>query len=1511
MNTAFRLPASARKLRDWQVLPLFISLLGWSGAADAQSADTAPPSAPGTPSYTVVSSSRIDLGWPQSTDNVGVAGYRIFRNGSTTPLATVEFARYADISVAGSTTYTYTVRAFDAAGNVSNASAVITARTPSGPSGSDTTSPTVPGTPAATAVGTSRIDLTWTASTDAVGISGYRIYRNGSTTPLATVTATNYSDTGLAASTTYSYTVRAFDAAGNVSSASGAGSARTQSLADTTSPTTPGTPAATAVGTSRIDLTWAGSTDAVGVSGYRIYRNGSTTPLATVTATNYSDTGLAASTTYSYTVRAFDAAGNVSSASGAGTASTSAPSGDVTPPSAPGTPTYNVVSSSRIDLGWAPSTDNVGVAGYRIYRNGSTTPLATEVFARYADISVAGSTTYTYTVRAFDAAGNMSNASATITATTPAGPSGSDTTAPTVPGTPAATAVGTSRIDLTWTGSTDAVGVSGYRIYRNGSTTPLATVTATNYSDTGLTASTTYSYTVRAFDAAGNVSNASGAGSASTQSLADTTSPTTPGTPAATAVGASRIDLSWTASTDAVGVSGYRIYRNGSTTPLATVTATNYSDTGLAASTTYSYTVRAFDAAGNVSNASGAGSASTSAPSGDVTPPSAPGTPSYTVVSSSRIDLGWAPSTDNVGVAGYRIYRNGSTTPLATEVFARYADISVAGSTTYTYTVRAFDAAGNVSNASATITATTPAGPSGSDTVAPTVPGTPAATAISSTRIDLTWTASTDAVGVSGYRIYRNGSTTPLTTVASTNYSDTGLTASTTYSYTVRAFDAAGNVSNASGAGSARTQASSGQGGLDTRPSNNSCFAWDRPTGGSSISLSQFTNLTFNMPVKMLQAPNSSQHWYVLQQLGTVRRFTGTNPSSATTVLDITGRVFNVADTEAGLLGMAFHPNFPTDSRVFIYYIDRSVIGRLSAFTATVDGTGAATINAASEQNLLSIQKPFDNHNGGDIAFGPDGNLYLGTGDGGGGGDPNENGQRLTTLLGKMLRITVGAPGAGYTIPSDNPFAGNAQCPAGGSRPSGNCPEIYAWGLRNPWRWSFDRNNGDLWVADVGQASTEEVNVLQRGGNYGWDCREGAHNFETAGCPASGLIDPIAEYDHELGGSITGGYVYRGSQPTSLVGRYLFADFLSGRIWAWIPNPSNPSSRAPTQLLQTTLNISSFGQGTDGELYVVNFTGGTLHRINFQGGGGGGTAPATLSATGCVNPANATQPASGLIPFSVSAPFWSDGATKERWMALPNNTNISVGSNNDWDFPNSTVLMKNFRVGTRLIETRLFMRHPDGNWGGFSYEWNAQQTDANLVQGGAVRDIGNGQQWIFPNESQCLQCHTSAAGRSLGLETAQLNRSYTYPQTGRTANQLLTLNSIGLFNPSMADPTVQPTIPDPDNTSEPLATRARAYLHTNCAQCHRPGGPTSVNLDLRYTTSFASTNTCNVTPQAGDLGVGANARLIAPGSAANSILINRVNRRDGSAMPPLGTNRIDTAGVALLTQWVNSLSGCN
>ena len=696
--------------------------------------------------------------------------------------------------------------------------------------------------------------------------------------------------------------------------------------------------------------------------------------------------------------------------------------------------------------------------------------------------------------------------------------------------------------------------------------------------------------------------------------------------------------------------------------------------------------------------------------------------------------------------------------------------------------------------------------------------------------------------------------------------------------------------------------------GLDARPSNTSCLAWERPDPGTGISLAPFTTHSFSTPIALLQAPHDNARWFVVEQGGSVRQFT-TSSTSPTTFIDITARVRSGG--ELGLLGMAFHPDFPGDARVFLSYTTGTdpLVSRISEFR-TVDG--GATLDPASERVLLTANQPQNNHNGGHIAFGPDGFLYIGLGDGGGGGDPHGsigNGQRLTTLLGKLLRIDVDVSqgsSAPYEIPPTNPFAGGGLCPAAG-RDNEACPEVFAWGFRNPWRWSFDRDSGELWLADVGQNQWEEVNRVEVGRNYGWRCREGAHNFNTSGCDMSGLVDPLAEYDHTQGASVTGGYVYRGSQNTSLSGRYLFGDFGSGRIWAWIPeNASTP--RAPTQLLESGLNISSFGEGNDGELYVVHY-GGDLHRIVFAAGTGA-AAPAQLSATGCVSTTDPKQPASGLIPYAINAQFWSDGAAKDRWLALPDGRHIAVASDGDWELPNGSVLMKNFRFGDRLIETRLFMRHPDGAWGGFSYEWNAQQSDATLVQGGAIRDLGNGQQWIFPSEAECLECHTSAAGRSLGLETAQLNRTFTYQETGRTANELFTLSHIDVFTTSIGDPAALATMPDPLDASATSEARARAYLHINCSQCHRPGGPTPSTMDLRYATAFNMTDTCNATPQSGDLGLGADARLVAPGSAMNSLLVNRMNRRDQHAMPPLASNEIDTAGVALLTQWINGLTSC-
>jgi glucose/arabinose dehydrogenase len=299
---------------------------------------------------------------------------------------------------------------------------------------------------------------------------------------------------------------------------------------------------------------------------------------------------------------------------------------------------------------------------------------------------------------------------------------------------------------------------------------------------------------------------------------------------------------------------------------------------------------------------------------------------------------------------------------------------------------------------------------------------------------------------------------------------------------------------------------------------------------------------------------------------------------------------------------MAFHPSYPTNPRVYFSYtaqVDGSLVSRISAFETR---DGGASLDPVSETILLTVAQPAANHNGGHLAFGPhDGLLFAGFGDGGGGGDPwgaIGNGQNLNTVLGKLLRIDVDgvtSPSVPYRIPQGNPHAGNAPCNAGtGSQP---CPEIFAFGFRNPWRWSFDRADHDLWVGDVGQGALEEVDRVVAGGNYGWRCLEGTRSYNPDCGPNAGTsLAPVAEYDHAAGQSITGGYVYRGAAIAGLQGRYVFGDFMTGRLWHIAGDQVPTRTMTAGAGTATGLAIASFAEDAAGELYIVDY-GGTLHRV--------------------------------------------------------------------------------------------------------------------------------------------------------------------------------------------------------------------------------------------------------------------------------------------------------------------------
>lgn len=662
-----------------------------------------------------------------------------------------------------------------------------------------------------------------------------------------------------------------------------------------------------------------------------------------------------------------------------------------------------------------------------------------------------------------------------------------------------------------------------------------------------------------------------------------------------------------------------------------------------------------------------------------------------------------------------------------------------------------------------------------------------------------------------------------------------------------------------------------------------------------------FPNLSFSSPLWFGQAPGNSGRAYVAEQGGRVWVFDFNGAVATKTVfLDLTDRTR--ANGEQGLLGFAFHPDFASNRLVYAHYNENAnpnvQEGRTTVeqFAASADGLSANRSGTV----LLSEAQPFNNHNGGSLLFGPDGMLYLALGDGGSGGDPQNNAQRLGNVLGKVLRLRPDG-----TIPSDNPFVGQ----------SGARGEIWAYGLRNPFRASFDRGTGQLWTGDVGQNIYEEIDVVVKGGNYGWRLREGAHDFNTSDPrPSTPLIDPIFEYTHDNGRcSITGGVVYRGGALPKLTGQYLYGDFCSGDVWAL--SHDNGQRALANVRLGSVPNPSGFGEDAAGEVYLTAFGDGSVYRIEANAAGGG-SFPRKLSETGLfTNTANLT-PNAGLIEYEINAPFYSDGSRKRRWFGIPENTTVGFNPTEKYDLPVGSATVKHFEISradgtTRRLETRVFLRQPDG-WQGYTYKWNAAGSDADLLDAAQTETISvrtesgttRTQDYEYPSRAACLNCHTQAAGVPLGVRTAQLNRTKTFPN-GVTDNQLRAYNTVRLFDRDIGAASQYAVQVNPADTTAPLALRARSYLDTNCSQCHQPGGPTGSDMDLRRTTPIAQTRTVGVAPNGGDLGI-AGAQRIRAGNKAQSLVWERMRRLDSNRMPPIASHVVDDAGVALIGQWIDA-----
>lgn len=713
------------------------------------------------------------------------------------------------------------------------------------------------------------------------------------------------------------------------------------------------------------------------------------------------------------------------------------------------------------------------------------------------------------------------------------------------------------------------------------------------------------------------------------------------------------------------------------------------------------------------------------------------------------------------------------------------------------------------------------------------------------------------------------------------------------------------------------------------------------PESASYSTSNAFPGLTFTDPVALATPPGETNRLFVVEQDGLILVITNLAAPTRSVFLNMTNRVvFTSGNDERGLLGLAFHPNYASNRHFFVFYTATGTGGsnRVSRFTTRADNAHLADTN--SEVIFISQFDDCSNHNGGDVHFGPDGYLYVSLGDEGG-GDDNCNGgnsQRIDKdFFSAILRIDVDKnPGSlppnhhpsivaptNYAIPPDNPFIGATQFNGVAVSSNQVRTEFWAVGLRNPYRMSFDEVTGDLYVGDVGQGAREEVDLITRGGNYGWKWREGFIATPSIGAPPAGFtnyIDPILDYPRSDGYSVTGGRVYRGDRFPELVGRYIFCDYGSGNIWSLTNNGTNVTTRT---LLANDANIACFGvDPRNGDLLMGDRGSDDIRRLvrtpaatNF---------PQTLTASGVFSNPGSLNPHAGIIPYELNVPFWSDNAAKRRWFSVPStNLALAFSAENVWGLPTGTVWIKHFELeltsgvpsSARRIETRLLIKTsaPEGGYG-VTYRWGDSTNEAYLVldaglneqfvvdDGGTIRT----QTWRYPSRSECLPCHNVVAGFALGFNTPQLNRDSPHVPGGPT-NQLVHLASMGYFNTNFISANLLRALPHPTNDAASLESRARAYLQANCSQCHFPGGPTPASFDTRLFTPLSSASIVDgalVNTMSDPLN-----RVLTPNDVVHSMIYTRIALRGAGQMPPLASSLVDTQGVALLAAWIGSLGG--
>ena len=729
--------------------------------------------------------------------------------------------------------------------------------------------------------------------------------------------------------------------------------------------------------------------------------------------------------------------------------------------------------------------------------------------------------------------------------------------------------------------------------------------------------------------------------------------------------------------------------------------------------------------------------------------------------------------------------------------------------------------------------------------------------------------------------------------------------------------------------------------GLSNRVGNTTLRMPPSPPAYGYSTTNAFGNLIFTDPVSVKTPPGETNRLFVVEQDGIISVITNLAAPTRSVFLNIVSRVAGgVPPNEQGLLGMAFHPGYATNRYFYVYYSTNIAAGtqrhqRLARFQTQEGNPNAA--DASSELPILTMFDDASNHNGGDLHFGPDGYLYLSLGDEGGGDDQYNNSQLIDKdFWSGMLRLDVDSrpenlapnphpainPGT-YRVPADNPFVGVTSWHGRTLDPARVRTEFYAVGLRNPWRFSFDSQTGQIYCGDVGQSDREEVDIIVKGGNYGWAFREGFIAGPKPMPPGATRIDPILDYTRgtgtNQGTSVTGGVVYRGSRIPSLFGYYVFADYVSGNIWATLYTGITPS---PFIRIAVDAGITGFGvDPVNGDVLICDAGDDRIKRL-VAAPTSGQPLPVTLADTGAFADVSSLTPAAGFVPYDVNLPFWSDNAVKSRWFYIPTNRTMTFRPTQNWSFPTGSVWIKHFELeltngvasSRQRLETRLLVRDNAAGVYGVTYRWGSSLSDATLVgeegldEAFVINDGGNlrTQVWHYPGRSECLRCHTgpTVGGLALGFNTPQLNRDFDY--SGITDNQIRSFHNAGYFPVSSAAPVVNSlrALAHPSNEDASVEQRVRSYLSANCAFCHVPGGPGLGAFDTRIFTALSSAGLINGILQ--NSGTSLDNRVVSPGSIEHSMLLTRLATRGQGQMPPIATTVPDTHAIVLLSRWITN-----